>query len=103
MVGLGIAAHCAQRLFFKHHGLEIRRRIFRRAGFDGLCCLQGFGDAILALPSRPSSDEARKCVKAISATSAKELKAGNYAQAMADSREAEWFTFATKFLETMGR
>lgn len=65
--------------------------------------LKSFGDAILALPSRPSSAEARKCVSAISDTSEKELKAGYNAQAMADSREADWFTFAAKFLEAMGR
>jgi hypothetical protein len=69
----------------------------------GYRSLKSFGEAILALPSRPSSAEARSCATAMKQSSTRELKKGNSAQAMFDANYAEWYGFTSRVLEAMGR
>lgn len=65
--------------------------------------LKDFGDALAALPSKPSAAEAAGGSLALKRTAMRALKAERYTQADFDQRRAEWYSFAAKMLTAMGR
>lgn len=70
---------------------------------SGYMKLKKLGEDILALPSKPSSLEAKKCAVCMGFVAETDRKLGDFAQASLDANIGEWFSFASQLLKAMGR